>query len=94
VVDGVVAHLSLDIRGANKVWKFKEEGADRSTDTDDFDAGDLRTGGLGNGRQRRDSNKQAVVPAVHREVEMGEETSPDEGLSDVGNHEPSCEIPA
>jgi hypothetical protein len=41
VVDGVVAHLALDTRGANEVWKLLEEHVDRSTVTDDFYAGDL-----------------------------------------------------
>jgi hypothetical protein len=42
VVDGVVAHLALDTRGANVVRKFGDEGADRSTAADNVDAGDLR----------------------------------------------------
>jgi hypothetical protein len=46
---GDVAHLTLDTRGANEVRKFVKEGVDRSTATDDFGAGDLRTGGLGRG---------------------------------------------
>jgi hypothetical protein len=41
VVDSDVAHLALDIRGANEVRIFGEEVADRSIATDDFDAGDV-----------------------------------------------------
>jgi hypothetical protein len=36
VVDGVVAHLVMDIRGANEVRKFGDPGVDRSTATDDI----------------------------------------------------------
>jgi hypothetical protein len=65
----------------------------RSTATDDFDAGDLPTGGLGRGR-RRDSGQQVVVLTIHQEDEIGEKVGLNEGLWDVDNHEPLREIPA
>jgi hypothetical protein len=34
-----VAHLALDTRGANEVWKLGEKCVDRRTATDDFHAG-------------------------------------------------------
>jgi predicted nucleic acid-binding Zn ribbon protein len=77
-----VAHLALDTRGANDVRELGE----RSSTTDDFHAGGLRTGSFGRGRQRRDSVQQAVL-TVHQEAEMGEEVGPDEELCDVGQHE-------
>jgi hypothetical protein len=86
VVDSVVAHLALDIRGANKVWELGKKCVDRSTATDDFDAGSPRTGSLGRGKQRRDCVQQTVVLTVHQEAEMGEEIGPDEELCDVGHH--------
>jgi hypothetical protein len=95
VVDGVVAHLALDTRGSNEVWKLGEKKVNRRTATDDFHAGGLRTtSSLSRGRQRRDSVQQAVVLTVHQEAEMGEEVGPDEGLCDVGHHEPPRELPA
>jgi hypothetical protein len=80
VVDGVVAHLALDIRGANDVWKLGEKGVDRKTATDDFHVEGLRTGSLDRGRLRRDSIQQAIVLTVHQEAEIGEEVDPDEGF--------------
>jgi hypothetical protein len=73
VVDGVVAHLALDSSGASEVRKLGQQGIDRSTATDDFHAQDQRTGGLGRGRQRRDSIQQAVlavIAALEVEVEV------------------------
>jgi hypothetical protein len=32
--------------------------------------------------------------AVHQEAEMGKEVDSDYGMCDVGNHEPTREIPA
>jgi hypothetical protein len=51
VMHRVVANVSLNSRGANEVWKLGKESVDRSTATDDFDAGDPRIGGLGRCRQ-------------------------------------------
>jgi hypothetical protein len=89
-----VAHLALDTRGANEVWKLGEKCVDLRAATDDFHAGSPRTGSLGRGRQRRDCVQQAVVLTVHQEAEMGEEIGPDEGLCDVGHHESPPELPA
>jgi hypothetical protein len=93
VVNGVVAHLALDTRGANEVWKLGEKCVDRRTATDDFHAGGLRIGSLDKDRQRSDSVQQAVVVTDHKEAGMGEEVGPDKGLSGVGHHEPPLEIP-
>jgi hypothetical protein len=72
VVDGVVAHLALDTRGANEVWKLGEKCVDRRTAADDFHAVGLQTGSLGRGRQRRDCVQQTVVLTVRQEAKMGE----------------------
>jgi hypothetical protein len=94
VVGSVVAHLALDTRGASKVWKLGKECVDRSTSTDDYHAGDLRTRSLGRGRQRRDCVQKAVDLTVHQEADMGEAVGPDEGLCDVGHNESPRELPA
>jgi hypothetical protein len=39
VMDCVVAKVSLNSSGTNEVWKLGKESVDRSTATDDFDAG-------------------------------------------------------
>jgi hypothetical protein len=65
VVNGVVAHFPLNSSGASEVRKLGEEGVYLFPDTDDFDAGDPRAGGLGRCRQRRDAVQQAVVSTVH-----------------------------
>jgi hypothetical protein len=61
---GVVVHFLLNSSGASEVWKLGEEGVDRCTATDDFDAGDKKAGGLDRCRQRRDAVKQAVASTV------------------------------
>jgi hypothetical protein len=54
-------HFPLNSRGASEIRKLGEEGVNRGTDTDDFDAGDPRAGG----RLGRDAVQQAVVCTVH-----------------------------
>jgi hypothetical protein len=64
VVEGIVAHFLLNSSGVSEVQKLGEEGVDRCTATDDFDAGDPRAGDLGRCR-RRDAVQQAVVFTVN-----------------------------
>jgi hypothetical protein len=40
------------------------------------------------------SSSRRLCYEVHKEAEMGEEVDADEGLCDVGHHEPPHEIPS
>jgi hypothetical protein len=62
---GGVKANPLDTRGVNGVRKYGEDGIDRSTAPDDFDAEDLRSSGLGRGRQGHDLVQQMNIPTVH-----------------------------
>jgi hypothetical protein len=91
-MDSVVAHFALDSGWADKVLEFGEEAVDQCGVTDGLHAWNMCAGCFGQGRDGRDSVQCAAVPAVCCEAEMREEVHADDGMCDVGHHEPPREI--
>jgi hypothetical protein len=94
VVDGVVAHLALDTRGANEVWKLGEKSVDRRIATDDFHAGICKLAALAEEDNDVSPSSRRLFLQSTKKAGMGEEVSPDERLCDVDHHEPPRDLPA
>jgi hypothetical protein len=90
---GVVSHVPLNARWADKVRELGEEGVDRGG-IDYLDARDPRADSLGGCGKRLDAIQQPVVATVHQKSIVCEEVGSDQGCCDVGNHKPPREISA
>jgi hypothetical protein len=94
VVDGIVAHLALNSGWTDDIRERGEKAVQRCAVTDGLHAWDICAGCFSRGKQRSDPVQKTFVPAVHQEAEMRKEVHTDDGIRDIGHHEPLREISA